>query len=490
MCSTCGERCSASAWRCATPKRCCSSTTATARSRNSTSGWISACVPTTIDASHASLHRAGEQRHIDAERRAQPLEREEVLLGERRCRRHQRTLHAVLDRAQQRVQRDHRLARADIALQQPLHRRRLREVEVDLGDRALLVLGERERQHLAVARDQVAGLGQRGRDRVGRAQPRDDELQRDSSSSASRRRASSASASSTGKWIACNRVAAEREIELGRQRVGESRAVLLRARRARARAGGSTGSPRSPDTPARSRRCASPRRCRSSSRRSRTGRACRAARIGVPGVSFSASHGWLKNDALICPPLPSATIALTSVRRPRSGRERALTIRPSIATSPSASPSFEIATWSTALSYRRGACSSRSRTVVMPKPRSRFASEGPTPGSDCTSSASRYCGGVHAARTRPVAPGPRRQNPGAYGSLSPPGPRIRTRSGRHADRQVLEPEEPDGAGTCVGADDGAERRSAISICACGRTSGPASERAHALRRSGVRDARL
>ena len=33
-------------WRCSTPKRCCSSTTATARSAKSTSSWISACVPT------------------------------------------------------------------------------------------------------------------------------------------------------------------------------------------------------------------------------------------------------------------------------------------------------------------------------------------------------------------------------------------------------------------------------------------------------------
>ena len=46
MCRTCGERPSASAERCSTPKRCCSSTTATARSANSTSRWIRACVPT------------------------------------------------------------------------------------------------------------------------------------------------------------------------------------------------------------------------------------------------------------------------------------------------------------------------------------------------------------------------------------------------------------------------------------------------------------
>ena len=48
MWRTCGLRPSASAERCSTPKRCCSSTTATARSRKPTSFWISACVPIAI----------------------------------------------------------------------------------------------------------------------------------------------------------------------------------------------------------------------------------------------------------------------------------------------------------------------------------------------------------------------------------------------------------------------------------------------------------
>jgi hypothetical protein len=50
-CSTCGLLPSTSAVRCATPNLCCSSTTATARSRKSTSFSMSACVPTTISAS-------------------------------------------------------------------------------------------------------------------------------------------------------------------------------------------------------------------------------------------------------------------------------------------------------------------------------------------------------------------------------------------------------------------------------------------------------
>ena len=55
----------------------------------------------------------------------------------------------------------------------------LREVEVDLGDRALLVLGQRERQQLAVARDQLAGAVERDGDRIVVARSGDHELQRD-----------------------------------------------------------------------------------------------------------------------------------------------------------------------------------------------------------------------------------------------------------------------------------------------------------------------
>ena len=67
--------------------------------------------------------RAGDERAADAELHADALDREEVLLRERLGRRHQRALAAGLDRPQERVERDDRLARADVALQQPLHRR-------------------------------------------------------------------------------------------------------------------------------------------------------------------------------------------------------------------------------------------------------------------------------------------------------------------------------------------------------------------------------
>ncbi len=109
--------------------------------------------------------RAREQRARDAELLAEIGDREEVLLGERLGRGHQRALAAVLDGAQQRIERDDRLARADVALQQPLHRRRAREVRVDLADRLLLVRRERERQRLAVAPDQLARVAERGCER-------------------------------------------------------------------------------------------------------------------------------------------------------------------------------------------------------------------------------------------------------------------------------------------------------------------------------------
>ena len=67
-----------------------------------------------------------------------------VLLGEHLGRRHQRPLVAALHGGQQRRHGDHRLARADVALQQPVHRVRRGEVGVDLGDHP--PLGGRQRE--------------------------------------------------------------------------------------------------------------------------------------------------------------------------------------------------------------------------------------------------------------------------------------------------------------------------------------------------------
>ena len=60
----------------------------------------------------------------------------EMLTREQLGRRHQRRLRARLDRACHSEQRDHGLAAADIALQQPQHAMRAREIGVDLGERA------------------------------------------------------------------------------------------------------------------------------------------------------------------------------------------------------------------------------------------------------------------------------------------------------------------------------------------------------------------
>ena len=60
--STCGTtfpRALPRSWsRCSTPKRCCSSTTTIARSKNSTESWMSACVPMTMSASPVTTSRS------------------------------------------------------------------------------------------------------------------------------------------------------------------------------------------------------------------------------------------------------------------------------------------------------------------------------------------------------------------------------------------------------------------------------------------------
>jgi hypothetical protein len=69
-----------------------------------------------------------------------------VLLCQDFCRRHERHLQAVLHGDQRRQQRHDRLAGADIALQQAIHRRRALHVFDDLLQRAALPIGEPERQ--------------------------------------------------------------------------------------------------------------------------------------------------------------------------------------------------------------------------------------------------------------------------------------------------------------------------------------------------------
>ena len=83
----------------------------------------------------ARLEAAGEPAHLHAQRLQPVRELEVVLLGEDLGGRHERHLPAVLDRLQGRQRRDQRLAAAHVALQQPAHRVRLREVVRDRGPR-------------------------------------------------------------------------------------------------------------------------------------------------------------------------------------------------------------------------------------------------------------------------------------------------------------------------------------------------------------------
>ena len=131
--------------RCSTPKRCCSSITASARSLNATSSWKSAWVPTTMSISpsasrassrvaRAALLAAGQQRELDA-RRLPP-----AFASVAKCWRARISVGAISaacapasTASSMAEQRHHRLAAADIALQQPQHARRRRHVAGDLG---------------------------------------------------------------------------------------------------------------------------------------------------------------------------------------------------------------------------------------------------------------------------------------------------------------------------------------------------------------------
>ena len=67
-----------------------------------------------------------------------------VLLGEHLGRHHERTLSTPVDGGQQGRDRDDRLTRADVALEQAVHRVRRAEVREQLGDRTPLRRGRLE----------------------------------------------------------------------------------------------------------------------------------------------------------------------------------------------------------------------------------------------------------------------------------------------------------------------------------------------------------
>ena len=91
--------------------------------------------------------RSGQQRDPEPRRLQQLRDAQEVLLGQDLGRRHERDLQAVLHRDQRGQQRHDRLAGADVALQQTIHRLRPLQVVDDLLQRRPLSGGELEWQH-------------------------------------------------------------------------------------------------------------------------------------------------------------------------------------------------------------------------------------------------------------------------------------------------------------------------------------------------------
>ncbi len=80
-----------------------------------------------------------------------------MLLGENLGGSHERPLVTALDPGEKRAERHDRLAGADIALEQPVHRKRPCEVALDLVHRVSLGLGQLEAEPVAELGDQIAG---------------------------------------------------------------------------------------------------------------------------------------------------------------------------------------------------------------------------------------------------------------------------------------------------------------------------------------------
>jgi hypothetical protein len=112
------------------------------------------------------LLAARQPGHLDLQRPQPRAELAVVLLGEDLGGRHDRGLVAALDRLQRGERGHDGLAAADVALQQPLHRVRAREVGADLGEHAGLGARELERQRGEQGLRQDRVLQQRVRPRA------------------------------------------------------------------------------------------------------------------------------------------------------------------------------------------------------------------------------------------------------------------------------------------------------------------------------------
>ena len=357
-------------------------------------GSIRACVPTTswscplASRSSSSRRRAAVVDPVSSssgERAAeQRVERAVVLLGERLGGRHQRGLRAVLDRAQHRLQGDDRLARSDLAHQQPLHRALARR-----GRRrcppsrstwsSVSSNGSDQRQRSTTTPRAASGRARRPSRRA-RRRPATASWSRNSSSNASRRRAPCSSSSRSGKCDGRERRRAVRQrlghAQRGRQRLdrGEHARVGLPHQLAQLGGADALGRGVHRHEPDRVDRAPPPRRRTARTRSPRTrrgGAACRAAAPGEPSPSWRAIQGWL-NQTATSGPLSSKTRASTRLRR----RSRiGLTVTPRTATATVASsptPSSPTSRTSRRSRWACGRCSIRSPQVAMPSRSSAF----------------------------------------------------------------------------------------------------------------------
>src|SRR5581483_7924842 len=125
----------------------------------------------------------------------------------------------------------------------------------------------------------------------------------------------------------------------------------------------------------------------------------------------------------------------------------------------------------------------------MPSARRRFANVVPTPGS--------VVAGSEPTRSGDVQPRGRGQRswtmpakPVCARVIVATGTEDRTRSGRTLGRVVLEPEEADGAGACVRADDGSELGRDLDLRVRPLVLDERSQSVEPLRRGRVRDSHL
>ena len=405
--------CASSAARWRTPKRCCSSTTTTARSRNSTGCSISACVPTTScelarrePGEDLAPPRGAWSSRSAARPAAGPPSSEssvrEVLLGERLGGRHQRRLaRRSRRRAASRPAQRTVLPDADLAHQQALHRPLAGEVRVDLARSPLLVAGQLERQRPAPAVDHHAARLERPRappSRRARLRPATASWSRNSSSKASRRRAPCSSSSLSGKCAAASAAgrsgSALRDAQPGGQRLDrvEHRARGLATTSSRSLRGADAlgGRVDRHEADRVDRRLAVARASSYSVTQNwLRWRSLPCSSTCVPSPSWRASQGWL-NQTATSGPLSSNDPRLDALAAPVAHRPDLVTPRPPPRPSPPRPPPARaIAARRAGRGARAGSARSGRPQVSMPSARGVLRASGTRPAAELGSGAER-----------------------------------------------------------------------------------------------------